>query len=177
MKNDTKRLVTLAMLVSVAMILSYLESLVPPLVAIPGVKLGLSNVATLFALLLLGPLAAVSVSLVRVFLSALLFGNAMALIFSLSGACLSLLVMIIFSRTKFFSPVGISIIGAVAHNAGQIIAAAIVLKTSAIVYYLAPLVVSGTLAGTVIGTASGLLAKRLEKILKLGREDMGKSKY
>ena len=130
MKNDTKRLVTLAMLVSVAMILSYLESLVPPLVAIPGVKLGLSNVATLFALLLLGPLSAVSVSLVRVFLSALLFGNAMALIFSLSGACLSLLVMIIFSRTKIFSPVGISIIGAVAHNAGQIIAAAIVLKTS-----------------------------------------------
>ena len=167
MKTDTKRLVTLAMLVSVAMILSYIESLLPPLAAIPGVKLGLSNVATLFALLTLGPLAAISVSLVRVFLSALLFGNAMALIFSLFGAALSLIVMILFSRLKIFSPVGISILGAVAHNAGQIIAAMIVLKTSAIVYYLAPLVVSGTLAGIVIGIVSGLLSKRLGSILKL----------
>ena len=167
MKTDTKRLVTLAMLVSVAMILSYIESLLPPLAAIPGVKLGLSNVATLFALLTLGPLAAISVSLVRVFLSALLFGNAMALIFSLFGAALSLIVMILFSRLKIFSPVGISILGAVAHNAGQIIAAMIVLKTSAIVYYLAPLVVSGTLAGVVIGILAGLLSKRLESILKL----------
>ncbi len=162
-RTNTKRLTTLALLLSVAMILSYVESLIPPLVAIPGVKLGLSNIASLFALLTLGPLAAVSVSLVRVFLSALLFGNAMALIFSLSGAVLSLLVMIVFSRLSVFSPVGISILGAVAHNAGQIIAACIVLRTSAIIYYLAPLVISGTLAGIVIGTVAGILASRLKK--------------
>ncbi len=162
-KTDTKRLVTLALLIAVAMILSYIESLIPPLVAIPGVKLGLSNIASLFALLTLGPWAAVSVSLVRVFLSALLFGNAMALIFSLSGALLSLVVMIIFSRLSFFSPVGISILGAVAHNAGQVIAACIVLETSAIIYYLAPLVISGTASGIIIGITAGILATRLKR--------------
>ena len=97
-RGRTKRLATLSMLVAVAMILSYVESLIPPLVAVPGVKIGLSNIVTVFALYTLGPKSAVCVSAVRVSLSALLFGNLASFIFSISGAALSLLAMIILTR-------------------------------------------------------------------------------
>ena len=169
-KNDTKRLATLSILVSVAMILSYVESLVPPLVAVPGVKLGLSNIATVFALYTLGAPAAVTVSLVRVFLSSLLFGNSVSLIYSLTGAALALAFMILLQRISVFSSVGVSVVGGVAHNAGQIIAACIVMENAAISLYLPPLIVSGTLAGVAIGIAAGVLVKKTERFLKLNKK-------
>ena len=94
-KIDTKKLATLSILISVAMILSYIESLVPPLVAVPGVKVGLSNIATVFALYALGWPYAIIVSVVRVFLSALLFGNFVSLIYSLSGAAVALVFFLV----------------------------------------------------------------------------------
>ena len=166
-KIDTKKLTTLSILVSVAMILSYVESLVPPLVAVPGVKLGLSNIATVFALYTLGAPAAVTVSLLRVMLSSLLFGNFVSLIYSLSGAILALSFMVLLRRTAAFSSVGVSVVGGVAHNAGQIIAACIVMKNAAISLYLPPLILSGTVAGVAIGIASGVLVKKTEKFLKI----------
>ena len=167
MKISTKRLATLALLTSVAMILSYVESLIPPLAAVPGVKIGLSNIATVFALYTLGIPSAVAVSLVRVILSSLLFGSAASFIYSLSGAALALLFMSLFKRVPLFSSVGVSVVGGVFHNAGQIIAACLVLSSSAISVYLAPLVVSGTLAGILVGLASGMLISRTAKYLKL----------
>ena len=166
-KIDTKKLTTLSILVSVAMILSYVESLVPPLVAVPGVKLGLSNIATVFALYTLGAPAAVTVSLLRVMLSSLLFGNFVSLIYSLSGAILALSFMVLLRRTAAFSSVGVSVVGGVAHNAGQIIAACIVMENAAISLYLPPLILSGTVAGVAIGIASGVLVKKTEKFLKI----------
>ena len=166
-KIDTKKITTLALLVSVAMILSYIESLIPPLVAVPGVKLGLSNIATVFALYTLGAPAAVTVSLVRVALSALLFGNFVSLIYSLSGAALALAFMLLLRRIALFSSVGVSIAGGVAHNAGQIIAACIVMENGAISLYLPPLIISGTIAGIAVGVAAGILVKKTEKYLKL----------
>ena len=166
-KIDTKKLTTLSILVSVAMILSYVESLVPPLVAVPGVKLGLSNIATVFALYTLGAPAAVTVSLLRVMLSSLLFGNFVSLIYSLSGAILALSFMVLLRRTAAFSSVGVSVVGGVAHNAGQIIAACIVMENAAISLYLPPLILSGTVAGVAIGIASGVLIKKTEKFLKI----------
>ena len=162
---DTKRLATLSILISVAMILSYVESLIPPLVAVPGVKLGLSNIATVFALYTLGVPAAVTVSLVRVVLSALLFGNFVSLVYSLSGAALALMFMVILRKTALFSSIGVSAVGGVAHNAGQIIAACIVMESAAIAIYLPPLVIFGTIAGIVIGTVSGIMVKKTEKYL------------
>lgn len=159
---STRALCTLALTVSVAMILSYIESLVPPLMAVPGVKIGLANIATVFALYTLGPIAAAIVSILRVLLSALLFGNAVALIYSLSGAALSLIFMIIIRRVGIFSAVGVGVVGGVMHNAGQIIAAALILGTAAIASYLPVLVISGTLAGIIVGGAAGLLAARLK---------------
>ena len=169
-KIDTKSLATLALLISVAMILSYLESLIPPLVAVPGVKLGLSNIATVFALYTLGAPAAVTVSAIRVLLSALLFGNFVSLIYSASGAALALAFMVLLKRLASFSSVGVSVAGGVAHNAGQIIAACIVMENAAIAIYLPPLIVSGTLAGVAIGVAAGILVKKTEKFLKINKK-------
>ena len=163
MKLDTKKITTLSLLISVAMILSYIESLVPAFVAVPGVKLGLSNIATVFALYTLGFPAAIAVSLVRVCLSSLLFGNSPSLIFSLSGAALALLSMVPLSRMNIFSTVGVSVVGAVCHNVGQVIAAAIVMKTLGVTYYIIPLLLSGTIAGVVIGIVSGILVERIKK--------------
>jgi heptaprenyl diphosphate synthase len=159
-------MVTLSALIAVAMILSYVESMIPAFVAVPGVKMGLSNIATVFALYFLGWPCAICVSLVRVCLSALLFGNVVGLIYSLSGAALALLVMILLKNFDLFSNVGVSVAGGICHNAGQIIAACIVMKTSAISVYFIPLVISGTVSGVLIGVVSGMLVERLKKIIK-----------
>ena len=166
MKLDTKKMTSLALLVAVAMILSYIESLIPAFVAVPGVKLGLSNIATIFALYTLGWQSAVTVSLIRVILSALLFGNVPSLVFSLAGAAFALAAMIFLSRTHLFSEIGVSVVGAVCHNIGQVLAAVIVMKTLGVAYYIIPLLLSGTLAGIVIGIISGILVKRIKKIFK-----------
>lgn len=162
---DTKKMVILSALVAVAMILSYIESLVPTFVAVPGVKMGLSNIATVFALYTLGWPYAIIVSLIRVLLSALLFGNAVSLIYSLSGAALALFVMILLKKFNLFSTVGVSVAGGVCHNAGQIIAACIVMENAAISLYILPLIISGTIAGVVIGTVAGILVNRVKKYL------------
>ena len=162
---DTKKMVTISSLIAVAMILSYIESLVPAFVAVPGVKMGLSNIATVFALYTLGWPYAICVSAVRVFLSALLFGNFVSLIYSISGAALALLGMILLKKTKIFSSIGISVAGGVLHNAGQIIAACIVMENAAISLYIIPLIISGTLAGVVIGIVAGMLVERIKKYL------------
>lgn len=166
-RGKTKRLAVFSMLVAVAMILSYVESLVPAFVAIPGIKIGLSNIATVFALYTLGVKSAIYVSVVRVSLSALLFGNTAAFIFSISGAIFSLAVMIILTRVGLFSCVGVSAVGGVFHNVGQIVAAMFVLKNTGIIYYLAPLVISGTVAGVAVGVVAGILVARLSK--KIGK--------
>ena len=163
---NTKRLCVLAILVSLAMILSYLETLIPAFVAIPGIKLGLANVASIFALYTLGAPSAVAVSLVRVCLSSLLFGNATSLIYSLSGAIFSLLVMIFLKRLSKNSVVGVSAVGGVMHNAGQILAAAVILDTAELFGYLPVLIVSGVAFGIVIGIVAGLVISRVRKYVK-----------
>lgn len=163
---DTKRMVTLSALIAVAMILSYVESMIPAFVAVPGVKMGLSNIATVFALYTLGWPYAICVSAVRVVLSALLFGNVVGLIYSLSGAALALLGMILLQRLNSFSSIGVSVAGGVLHNAGQIIAACIVMKTVGISVYFIPLVISGSISGVLIGVVSGMLVERIKKIIR-----------
>lgn len=161
-----KKLTILALSVSLAMILSFVESLIPPLAMVPGVKIGLANIVTVFLLYTLGIRAAGAVSLVRVLLSALLFGNVQSLIFALSGALLSFVVMIVAKHLLPFGTVGVSVLGAIAHNAGQIIAAVIVMETVGVAYYFIPLVISGTLGGVLVGLVAAVITSRLEKIIK-----------
>ena len=165
--KKTRRLVFLAMTVAVAMVLSFVESQIPAFVAVPGVKVGLANLAVIFALLVFGTWEAFAVSLVRVLLVSLLFGNAVGWLYSLSGAVLSLCVMLLLRRVGRFSVVGISVAGGVAHNIGQILAAMAVLRSEGVFFYLPPLLLSGVIAGAVIGIASALLVERVGKYVKL----------
>ena len=137
------------LLTALALVLSYLESLVPPL-GVPGVKLGLPNLAVVFALYRLGFKDACAISLVRVVLVALLFGNGAALAYSIAGAALSLALMGLLKRTGKFSSVGVSVAGGVAHNAGQILVAMALLETSRLAWYLPVLWISGMIAGVLV---------------------------
>lgn len=165
--KKTRKLVYLAMTVAVAMILSFAESQIPAFLPVPGVKIGLANLAVIFALFVFGWREALAVSLVRVLLVSLLFGNAVGWLYSLSGALLSLLVMILLRKTNRFSVLGISIAGGVSHNVGQILAAMAVLRTEGVLYYLPPLFLCGILAGAVIGIASAILIRRVGKYVNM----------
>lgn len=165
--SKTGRLTTLAIATSLAMVLSFLESLLPPLVAVPGVKIGLSNIVTVFLIYTLGKRDAAAVSAVRVSLSSLLFGSAVSFLYSLSGALLSYLLMILSKRLLPFGTVGVSVLGGVAHNVGQVAAAILIMENAYIAYYLPPLLISGVLAGVLVGAAAGILTARLkDKIRK-----------
>ena len=166
MKLDVKKMTTLAVSVSLAMILSFIESQIPPLVAVPGVKIGLSNIVSVFLLYTLGAPSAVIVALIRVFLSSLLFANAVSFWYSLSGAVLSLAVMVIAKRIDLFSHVGVSILGGVFHNIGQTLAAMIIMESAALAVYLPPLLISGLVAGIIVGVVAGMLVSKLKKHLR-----------
>ncbi len=168
MKFSAKKLTVAALCVALGMVLSFLESLVPTFIPIPGVKLGLANVVTVFLVYSLGALPAILVSLIRVLLSALLFGNVQSLAFSLCGAALSLLVMLLVKHIPIIGVVGVSVLGGIAHNAGQIIAAIFIMGTEKIVYYFIPLVISGTVAGVLVGVISGLVIVKMKGILDRG---------
>ena len=151
------------LLTALALVLSYLESLVPPL-WVPGVKLGLPNLAVVFALYRLGWKDACVISMVRVVLAALLFGSGVSMAYSLAGAALSLALMGLLKKSERFSSVGVSVAGGVAHNAGQILVAMALLETARLVWYLPALWISGTAAGVVIGVVSGELVKRIPDV-------------
>ena len=158
----TKKLTTLGLCVALALILSYVESLLPPLMAVPGVKVGLPNVVILFLLYRYGWKEAGTVSLVRLLLSAALFTGFAAFLYGLSGAVLSLLGSALLKRTDRFSPLGVSVAGGVLHNLGQIAMAALVLDSGYIFAYLPILLLSGTVAGALVGLLAAILLRRAD---------------
>lgn len=160
----TKRVAFLGLAIALAMVLSFVESQIPALVAIPGIKVGLPNLVIVFLLYKVGWKEAVIVSIVRTFLVSVLFGNMQTFTFSVIGAAVSLICMILLKKLNWFSCIAVSITGGVFHNVGQIIAACIWTQTEEVVLYLPVLLVSGTVAGAVIGLIAGMLVKRLEKL-------------
>ena len=159
---NTKKLTTLAVTVTVAMALSFIESRIPALVSIPGVKAGLANIAVVFALYKLGAKEAVIVSVLRVFLVSLLFGSAVSLAYSIAGAILSLLIMIILKKIGIFTEVAVSVVGGIMHNIGQIFVAFLLLETEVVFYYLPFLLISGIAAGVAVGIVSSLLVRKIK---------------
>lgn len=157
----TRKITVMALTVALAMILSFVESQIPAFVAIPGVKMGLANIAVVFALYKLGWKEAILVSLIRVFLVSLLFGTGASLFYSVAGAVLSLIGMIGLRATKLFSSVAVSVAGGVLHNVGQIGMACLLLETDVLRYYLPFLALSGILAGVVIGVVAAIMVKRI----------------
>lgn len=163
---ETRKIARMGLLVALSMILSYVESLIPAFVAVPGVKVGLANIVVIFALYTLGPIEALIVSLLRVILSSFLFGSVLSLLYSLSGALLSLGGMILMKKLKIFSTTVVSVTGGVLHNVGQILVACLVLETDVLLYYLPVLILSGTITGAVIGIIASLVIKRLENNIR-----------
>lgn len=162
----------LALTVSFALILSFVESRIPAFVAIPGIKVGLANIAVIFTLYKFGIKQAVAVSAVRVLLVSMLFGSPISMIYSLTGAVLSLAVMCLLKKLTPLTEVTVSVAGGVTHNIGQIGAASVMLGTNVVIYYLPFLLLSGTIAGVVVGIASGMLIRKV----KLGIGNPTKSK-
>ena len=166
LRNDTKKLTALALTVSFALILSFIESRIPAFVAIPGIKVGLANIAVIFVLYKFGIKEAITVSLIRVLLVSTLFGNPISLIYSVCGAALSLGVMILLKKFTPLTTVTVSVCGGVMHNIGQIATASFMLGTNVVTYYLPFLLLSGTIAGVVVGVAAGVLVNRIDLKLK-----------
>ena len=154
----------LGLTIALAMIMSYIEALVPLSFAVPGIKMGLANIVIIFVLYKIGTKEAILVSLIRVILVSLLFSNIMAMAYSFAGAVLSLSVMWVLKKTDKFSVVGVSIAGGIMHNVGQIIMAVILLGTEQIALYLPVLIITGTATGVVIGIVSGLVINRFKNI-------------
>lgn len=159
-----KKVAFLGLCIALSMILSYFESLIPPLVAVPGVKVGFANLVTIFMLYKISTKETVAVSFIRVVLVSILFGTVLSMIYSLVGAALSLLGMVLMKKSKLFSTVTVSVAGGVLHNIGQIITAIVIMETSQIIFYLPVLLISGTIAGVVIGIAASLIVQRLDKL-------------
>lgn len=158
---NTRKITLLSLLLAMALILSYIESLIPYNFVIPGIKIGLCNIAVIFVLYKLGTKEAFVVSLLRVLIMGILFNNGITFIYSLSGAILSLILMSIVKKLNLLDEYGVCIAGALAHNIGQLLAAYLLLETSTIVYYLPYLLISGVISGFIIGTLAYMMIKRI----------------
>ena len=154
------RVAFLGLFTAFAMILSFVESQIPTFVAIPGIKLGLPNIAIIIILYKFGYKEAITVSLIRVLLTSLLFGTMMSMLYSVAGAILSFIAMILLK--KFLSIVTVSVIGGVCHNIGQIVVACLVTETIQLMYYLPALIISGVVAGIVVGLVAALSYKKIQ---------------
>ncbi len=158
---DNKKIAQTGLLVAVAFVFSYIESLIPLNLGVPGIKIGLSNLVVLFALYMMSYRISFGISMVRIFLVGLTFGNLAAMLYSLAGGLLSFGVMALLKKSGKFSVYGVSLAGGVAHNIGQILVACLVLRTSLLLYYLPFLLVSGVTAGLLIGILGGMILRRL----------------
>ncbi|MDO4500978.1 MAG: Gx transporter family protein [Erysipelotrichaceae bacterium] len=156
-----KKVSLLALTIALAMILSYAETLLPVLVAIPGVKAGFANIAVIFALYKFNMFETIGVSLVRIVIVSILFGNGLSFAYSVAGAVLSLLTMFIMKKTKLFEVVTVSIAGGIMHNVGQLLMANVFLETNILKYYMPFLLVSGIISGTIIGILGAIVIKRI----------------
>ena len=132
--------------------------------------MGLANVVVIFALYCLGIRSAICVSVLRLSMMTLLFGNVMVLLYSVAGATLSLCVMALLKKTDWFSPVGVSVAGGVCHNLGQILLAMVILQTKAIGYYFPVLAVTGTVAGILVGLLGVYLMNKVGDLAERGGE-------
>lgn len=159
----TNRVVRLGLILSLALLVSYIESLVPVSLGIPGIKLGLANSVLLCMLYKEDIKGAGCIMVLRVILIGFMFGNLISIVYSLSGAMLSFLAMIVLKKIGGFSVLGVSMAGGVSHNVGQLLMAGILLQTKALLYYCPVLFVSGLIMGFLVGLISKEIQKRLPK--------------
>ena len=149
---------------ALALIFSYVETLIPIQFGVPGIKLGLANLIIVIVLYKTDWREALLLSVVRIILAGFIFGSLFSIIYSLAGGILSLAVMALLKRTDRFSVAGISIAGGVCHNIGQLIVAMVVVETYQVGYYLPVLLIAGLITGAVIGAIAGEVLKRIRNL-------------
>lgn len=149
---------------AMALIFSYVEVLIPFTIGIPGIKLGIANIVVIIALYYLNAKYALTINIVRVLIAGLLFNGLFGALYSLAGALVSFVVMVLLKKTNIFSVVGISMAGGVAHNLGQILVAAVLVANIKIFIYFPVLIISGVITGAIIGILAGLILRKLPKL-------------
>jgi len=158
------------MMIALAMILSFVETLIPISLGIPGIKLGLANLVTIVCLYTMGPAGAWAVSLTRIILTGFTFGNMFSMAYSMAGGVLSLVCMMIAKKSGVLSTAGVSIIGGMTHNIGQLLVAFYVVRTAGIFWYLPVLMTAGIITGTLIGMLSAAIVKRIRPYIRKSGE-------
>lgn len=162
-KTPARRTSLYGIMIALALILSYVESLIPAFFAVPGMKVGLTNIVVVFALFCLGERSALTINFIRILLVGCLFGNGVSLAYSLAGGLLSIIMMVLLKKSGKFGITTISTVGGVSHNVGQILMAMLLLGTGAIAWYLVILWFTGIASGFVIGVIGSLITGRLRK--------------
>lgn len=165
-RNLLHKTAYIGMFLAVALICSYIETLIPFSFGIPGVKLGLTNVVIVLMLYTVGEKEAFLVSILRIVLVGFLFGNMFSILYSLSGGLLSYVMMVLLRKTECFSCISVSVAGGISHNIGQILVAAWIVQNFNIMFYIPVLLVAGLVTGLVIGILAQELIVRLPKIGK-----------
>ena len=155
----------MGLLTALGLIIGYIEFLIPIPLGIPGVKPGFANIVIVWALYSLGPWEALMINGMRIFLSGFLFGNFSMILYSLAGAAVSFVCMCLAKKSGLFSMTGVSMIGGVMHNMGQLLVAMAVLETVSLVYYGPVLLAAGVITGLLIGIVTGEVKKRIPAAL------------
>lgn len=158
-----KKIAYLSMFLALALVCSYVETLIPFPIGIPGVKLGLTNIIVILVLYCIGEKEAILISILRILLSGFMFGNAFAIIYSLAGGILSFIFMMLMKRTKKFSVITVSVAGGISHNIGQMLLASVLIESYYIVSYLPVLLISGTITGFLIGVLGQEIIIRIKR--------------
>jgi len=169
-ENRSRHPAYLGMLLAFALILGYVESLIPFSFGIPGIKLGLANFAVVLTLYQSGTKEAFLIDLLRIVLSGFLFGSLYSILYSLAGGMLSFAAMVLFRKTGWLSICGVSIAGGVFHNIGQIVIAAFIVETKGVYYYMPPLLIAGVVTGALIGILAKQIRDRLAAHQRRGEE-------
>lgn len=157
----------MGLLTALAFVFSYVEFLIPVNLGVPGAKLGLANLVIIVALYTLRARDAFLLSMIRIVLVGFTFGSMAGMMYSLAGGMMSFAVMVLAKKTGLLSVTGVSVLGGIFHNVGQILVAIMVVKTGSLIYYLPVLIVIGCLSGVVIGILGAMVTKRVQKIISV----------
>ena len=166
-RNKKSRVAFLGMLLGLAFVLAYVESLIPFFIGIYGVKLGLANLVVIVALYTLGEKEAFIIAVARIILVGFTFGNLFSMIYSLAGGLLSYFVMLLLKKSNRFSMTGVSVMGGVFHNIGQIIIATFIVSNYSVMYYIPVLMIAGFITGTLIGIVAQEVFLRVGHLLRV----------
>lgn len=159
----------MAMMIALAMIFSYVETMIPINFGIPGVKLGLANLVIVAAIYLFGGKQAFLISIVRIFLSGFMFGNLASIMYSLAGGLLSLAVMLLLKKIDKLSILAVSVMGGICHNIGQLIVAMLVVENLKLIFYVPVLLISGFLTGLLIGIVCRVILPAVKRAYESAR--------